>query len=184
MLCQPVTKAIKLTSDEAMCVLDYSNDTEKYLIGPQNYLLRPHEHIKSITLSGKTPKEEMVLQVAKVKIGPAFSTDMVNVRTHDNVELVITLQYKWGFTIPKKLFASRCITANMPDEDNKYYSNHAIMDPFGMMSKMFSGDFIGYIINDCVAPFKTNLIAALPLLPFYNVQNSTIDLFPLDLMHI
>jgi hypothetical protein len=140
-----VTKAIKLTSDEAMCVLDYSNDTEKYLVGPQNYLLRPHEHIKSVTLSGNTPKEEMILQVAKVKIGPAFSTDMVNVRTHDNVELQITLQYKWGFTIPKKLFASRCITAKMSNEDKKYYSKHAIVDPFGMMTRMFSGDFIGYM---------------------------------------
>lgn len=140
-----VTKAIKLTSDEAMCVLDYSNDTEKYLVGPQNYMLRPHEHIKSITLSGNTPKEEMILQIAKVKIGPAFSTDMVSVRTHDNVELEITIQYKWGFTIPKKLFASRCITQKMNDKDKQYYADHKIVNPFGMMTKMFSGDFIGYM---------------------------------------
>jgi hypothetical protein len=128
-----------------MCVLDYSNDTEKYLVGPQNYMLRPHEHIKSITLSGNTPKEEMILQIAKVKIGPAFSTDMVSVRTHDNVELEITIQYKWGFTIPKKLFASRCITQKMNDKDKQYYADHKIVNPFGMMTKMFSGDFIGYM---------------------------------------
>jgi len=140
-----VTKAIKLTSDEAMCVLDYSNDTEKYLVGPQNYMLRPHEHIKSVTLSGNTPKEEMFLQIAKVKIGPAFSTDMVSVRTHDNVELEITIQYKWGFTIPKQLFASRCITAKMTAKDKQYYADHKIENPFGMMTKMFSGDFIGYM---------------------------------------
>jgi len=140
-----VSKAIKLTSDEAMCVLDYSNDTEKYLVGPQNYLLRPHEHIKAIRLSGDTPKRENVLNVAKLKIGPAFSTDMVNVRTYDNVELQITIQYKWGFTIPKKLFAGRCITSQMDEEEKKYYTKHNIMNPFMMMTKMFSGDFLGYM---------------------------------------
>jgi len=140
-----VARAIKLTSDEAMCVLDYSNDTEKYLIGPQNYLLGPHEHVKSIPLSGNTPKQENVLHVAKLKIGPAFSTDMISVRTYDNVELQITIQYKWGFTIPKKLFAERCITESMNEEDQQYYTKHNISNPFMLMTRMFNGDFIGYM---------------------------------------
>lgn len=114
---QPSSKAftLQIQKNEIVCVVDYLNNKNKFVVGPTSLLLGPYEGVKVLSLAGGTPKIENQVKQAILSCGPDFITDQFNVRTKDNAVLKITLNYKWKFLL---------------DDAN--------------LEKIFAGDFIGY----------------------------------------
>ena len=50
----------------------------------------------------------------QVKLGPTFSTDQFHVRTKDNVELTLVVQYKWMFLLPRKDLGGKVCSHTFP----------------------------------------------------------------------
>lgn len=107
--------SIQLQKNQCLCIVDYKESKERYVLGPDRVLLGPYEGVKAISLSGGIPKRENAFKVCNIGLGIDFMTDKFEVRTKDNAVLSLTVAYKWKFIL---------------DEDN--------------LDKIFAGDFIGY----------------------------------------
>jgi len=107
--------SIQLQKNQCVCVTDYKESKERYVLGPDRILLGPHEAVKVINLSGGVPKRENVIRVCNIGLGIDFMTDQFEVRTKDNAVLNLTVAYKWKFIL---------------DDAN--------------LHKIFAGDFVGY----------------------------------------
>ena len=64
-------------------------------------LLQPDEIIQITTLSGGKPKRPGVIKAVEVKLGPDFTSDIVEVETADHARLNIKLSYNWYFKVDK-----------------------------------------------------------------------------------
>ncbi len=76
-----------------------SEKEQKIIFGPKVILLEPYERPHVMSIAGGTPKNTKRLKIWKIKLGPNFSTDIVEVRTKDNAVLSIRLRYQWKFII-------------------------------------------------------------------------------------
>lgn len=106
---------INVQKSQCLCVLNYKDNTERYILGPDRVILGPHEGLKVLQLSGGVPKQEGVVKAATIGLGIDFMTDQFTVRTKDNAVLNLTVSYKWRFIIDELV-----------------------------LDKIFAGDFIGY----------------------------------------
>eukprot|EP01028_Stygiella_incarcerata_P013163 TRINITY_DN81578_c0_g1_i1.p1 TRINITY_DN81578_c0_g1~~TRINITY_DN81578_c0_g1_i1.p1 ORF type:complete len:528 (-),score=152.65 TRINITY_DN81578_c0_g1_i1:151-1734(-) len=108
--------SMSVNKNEVICIQNFEEKSESYLMGPGIHILGPYETFRVIHLSGGKPKRNNVLHVVKVMKGPSFFSDILEVSTKDNGQLLIHLTYKWEFLV---------------DEDE--------------LSYMFaSNDFVGY----------------------------------------
>lgn len=89
-----------LLENEATMIMDEA--TQRVEIGPKVVLLEPFERPYIMSISGKTPKVTGALKIWKVRLGPDFMSDRLDVRTKDNADLEITLRYKWKFNVDKE----------------------------------------------------------------------------------
>jgi major vault protein len=114
---EPSFKAyvVQIQKNECLCVIDYKDNKEEYIMGPESKILGPNEGIKVVTISAGVPKQENQAKLATINLGPDFMNDMFTVRTKDNAVLELEVTYKWRFVV----------------DDASLY-------------KFFEGDFIGY----------------------------------------
>jgi len=75
-----------------------SEKEQKIIFGPSVIILQPFERPFVQTIAGGTPKNTKRLKIWKIKLGPNFSTDIIEVRTKDNAVISIRLRYQWKFT--------------------------------------------------------------------------------------
>ncbi len=92
---------IRLQKGQVICVLDIDKH-EKIICGPGSYILGPDEVLKVLNLSGGKPKVPRQIIAAKIELGPAFMSDLFEVRTKDNAALRLLLTYKWQFLVNEK----------------------------------------------------------------------------------
>ena len=93
------TKCRPLWVLENEATLIMSEDKQKFVKGPEVVMLDPFERPYIMDISGGTPKGSERLKIWKIKLGPNFSTDILDVRTKDNAVLKIKLRYKWKFNL-------------------------------------------------------------------------------------
>ena len=90
-------------------VLLFNDQELKVIIGPNHVLLEPFQKPYVMSISGGVPKRSGVHRIWKLKLGPDFMTDVLEVRTKDNAELKVTVRYKWRFNLdpdnPEKVFS-------------------------------------------------------------------------------
>lgn len=91
-------KVIYANKGEVFCVLD-EKKIEKIISGPITYVLGAEEHVKCLWLSAGKPKKPKCIKVAKVRVGPEFTSDKFEIRTRDNANLNILITYKWEFIV-------------------------------------------------------------------------------------
>ncbi|WP_371801875.1 hypothetical protein [Candidatus Lokiarchaeum ossiferum] len=103
------SRAIPLKLETEEIAMINSGETQRVEIGPKMLLLEPFDRLKTLIISGKTPKMPNILTKWKIFLGPMFVSDQLCVRTKDNAELLIHLRYKTRFNIDpknlKKIFA-------------------------------------------------------------------------------
>lgn len=87
--------------NEAMKVMS-QDDKTRIEFGPKVILLEPFERPFVMSIAGGTPKNTKRLKIWKIKLGPNFSTDVLDVRTKDNAEIQIRVRYMWRFNVDKK----------------------------------------------------------------------------------
>lgn len=93
---------LKLETEEVAMVI--ADDAQRIELGPKTFLLQPFEQLKTLNISGHTPKMPNILMKWKIFLGPMFVSDLLCVRTKDNAELSLHLRYKTRFNIdPKNL---------------------------------------------------------------------------------
>jgi major vault protein len=92
-----------------------SETSQHVVLGPKVILLEPFERPYIMTISGGTPKGKVMLKVWKIKLGPLFSTDVIEVRTRDNASLQIKLRYKWRFDFNRDDKESQLKLFTVPD---------------------------------------------------------------------
>lgn len=96
-----------------MQIYNLKQKTNRIVIGPNLVNLSPDEEFCLITLSGKTPKKEGMVETLYLKLGPTFSTDEFQVETSDHTRLILKLAYNWKFEVSedneqmKKIFSVR-----------------------------------------------------------------------------
>jgi major vault protein len=86
-------EAIKIMSQDKASRIEF---------GPVVLLLEAYERPFVMTIAGGTPKNTKRLKIWKIKLGPNFSTDELDVRTSDNAEITIKVRYKWKFDVNKE----------------------------------------------------------------------------------
>jgi major vault protein len=92
-----LTRARPLWVLENEIALIMSEESRYVVNGPKVIMLEPLERPYIMKISAGTPKKTESLKIWKIKLGPAFSTDLLDVRTKDNAVLQIKLRYKWRF---------------------------------------------------------------------------------------
>ena len=95
-----------------MQIYNLKQKSNRIVVGPNLATLEPEEEFCLISLSGKTPKVENIIQTLYLKLGPIFSTDEFQVETSDHTRLMLMLSYNWRFDIDP----------NNIDEANKIFS--------------------------------------------------------------
>lgn len=100
-----------------------SEKEQKIIFGPKVILLEPHERPYVMTIAGGTPKNTERLKIWKIKLGPNFSTDIIDVRTKDNAVVRIKLRYQWKFII----------------DENDHEKIFVPSDFVGLMTEMMAG---------------------------------------------
>ncbi len=99
-----------------------SEKEQKIIFGPKVILLEPYERPFIMSIAGGTPKNTKRLSIWKIKLGPNFSTDVIDVRTKDNAVLSIRLRYQWKFII----------------DDNDHEKIYGTSDFVGLMTEMMA----------------------------------------------
>lgn len=95
----------------------------KIIFGPSVILLEPHQRPFVMSIAGGTPKNTKRISIWKIKLGPNFSTDIIEVRTRDNAVVSIKLRYQWKFIVDH-------------DDPDKIYSTN---DFVGLATEMMAG---------------------------------------------
>lgn len=95
-----VAQPLWVLENEAIKIMS-QNKEPKIVFGPSVLLLEPYERPFVMTIAGGTPKNTKRLKIWKIKLGPNFSTDVIDVRTSDNAVISITVRYKWRFNVKK-----------------------------------------------------------------------------------
>ncbi len=102
------TRARPLWVLENEATLIMSEEDQSIVFGPKVVMLGPFQRPYILTISGGTPKGTVHHKIWKIKLGPNFSTDELDIRTKDNALLKMRLRYKWRFKIdpqnPAKIF--------------------------------------------------------------------------------
>jgi len=86
-----------------------SEKKQEIVFGPKVILLEPTERPYIMSIAGGTPKNTKRLKIWKIKLGPNFSTDVIDVRTKDNATIEIKLRYQWKFVVDndeEKIFST------------------------------------------------------------------------------
>eukprot|EP01022_Parablepharisma_sp_SALTPOND_P019222 TRINITY_DN324_c0_g1_i2.p2 TRINITY_DN324_c0_g1~~TRINITY_DN324_c0_g1_i2.p2 ORF type:complete len:830 (+),score=104.58 TRINITY_DN324_c0_g1_i2:3705-6194(+) len=101
----------KCPFNAAVQVYDYKEKKSRVVFGPNLVALLPDEQFTVTYLSGKTPKVPGRVKTLHLLLGPAFSTDVVEVDTSDHARLEIKMSYNWRFRInpdaPEHIFNVR-----------------------------------------------------------------------------
>lgn len=90
---------VKLERGQLLCCHNYQTNEERIIQGPASYLLGPQEGVKVLNLSAGKPKVKDQIRVAKLFVGPDFTSDIFNISTKDNASLQVHLTYKWEFLV-------------------------------------------------------------------------------------
>jgi len=89
---------LQLSPGQMVCLIDFEGK-ERILAGPMSTLLGPQDEIKLLSLSAGKPKGTKFISVGKVFVGPDFMSDKIQVTTKDNMDIELTLTYKWQLLI-------------------------------------------------------------------------------------
>ncbi|MFX0098726.1 MAG: SPFH domain-containing protein [Candidatus Hodarchaeota archaeon] len=96
-----------------------TEENQRIVFGPKVLLLGPYERPYIMRIAGGTPKNSKRLKIWKIKLGPNFSTDILEVRTRDNAVLRIRYRLKWHINVdkenPDKIFAVSDFVGNMTE---------------------------------------------------------------------
>lgn len=95
----PEYKAISIELNENEVIQLYDRESTKVELGPKRVFLGPFERPKVIKLSGDTPKRPGVIIKSKISLGSSFISDLLRVRTKDNLSLKLHVRYKQRFHI-------------------------------------------------------------------------------------
>lgn len=139
---------IELNEDEIIKLTD--GEETRILRGPQSFFLQATEHPVIFKLSGDTPKRPEVITTAKVRLGPDFLSDVLNIRTKDNAALQLFVRYKWRININEgnleKVFliddfigyASESIASEIRELAAKYDFEHFHENASDLVSQLVS----------------------------------------------
>ena len=72
------------------------------IYGPYTIMLRPHQSITLLELSGDVPKREGVIKTLCLELGPSTMRDKFVVETSDHAKLNLSVTYKWKFLVNKE----------------------------------------------------------------------------------
>jgi major vault protein len=130
-------------------------------VGPTVIMLEPFERVYVMVLSGGTPKGEKTVKIWRVKIGPNFSTDEIDVRTGDNAVLSIRVRYQWRFKYTQggdteKIFAvsdfiglaTETIGSIIRSECAKHKFEKLHSDATNLIEKAVFGDKESYLFEE------------------------------------
>jgi major vault protein len=93
--------AYKCPFNSIMQIYNMKEKSNRIVFGPNLAILDPDEEFTLMSLSGKTPKVQNVVQTLYLKLGPIFSTDEFDVETVDHTRLRLRLSYNWIFDLDK-----------------------------------------------------------------------------------
>lgn len=79
----------KIPANSIVQVYDYKTRDSRVVVGPNLVMLGPDESFTLNRLSGKTPKTPGVVRTLNIRLGPDFSSDIVEVDTADHAKLSV-----------------------------------------------------------------------------------------------
>ena len=96
-----------------------TEESQRIVFGPKVLILGPYERPYIMRIAGGTPKNSKRLKIWKIRLGPNFSTDILEVRTRDNAVLRIRYRLKWHINVdmenPDKIFSVSDFVGNMTE---------------------------------------------------------------------
>lgn len=87
--------------NSAIQIYDYKKKKSRIVFGPELVLLQPDEIFTVNVLSGGKPKVPGAIKSLEIKLGPDFTSDIIEVETSDHARLMLKLSYNWHFNVDK-----------------------------------------------------------------------------------
>jgi major vault protein len=87
--------------NSAIQIYDYKKKKSRIVFGPELVLLQPDEIFTVNVLSGGKPKVPGAIKCLEIKLGPDFTSDLIEVETSDHARLLLKLSYNWHFKVDK-----------------------------------------------------------------------------------
>ena len=134
-----------------------SEKKQEIVFGPKVVLLEPTERPYIMSIAGGTPKNSKRLKIWKIKLGPNFSTDIIDVRTRDNATIEIKLRYQWKFMIrddPELIFSTSDFVGLMTEMMASIIRDEAAKYDFEELHSRTSEIIKNAIFGDNEEPFE------------------------------
>jgi major vault protein len=87
--------------NSAIQIYDYKKKKSRIVFGPELVMLQPDEIFTVNVLSGGKPKVPGAIKSLEIKLGPDFTSDIIEVETSDHARLMLKLSYNWHFKVEK-----------------------------------------------------------------------------------
>lgn len=87
--------------NSAIQIYDYKKKKSRIVFGPELVMLQPDEIFTVNVLSGGKPKVPGAIKSLEIKLGPDFTSDVIEVETSDHARLMLKLSYNWHFKVDK-----------------------------------------------------------------------------------
>lgn len=87
--------------NSAIQIYDYKKKKSRIVFGPEFVMLQPDEIFTVNILSGGKPKVPGAIKSLEIKLGPDFTSDLIEVETSDHARLMLKLSYNWHFRVDK-----------------------------------------------------------------------------------
>ena len=87
--------------NSAIQIYDYKKKKSRIVFGPELVMLEPDEIFTVNVLSGGKPKVPGAIKSLEIKLGPDFTSDIIEVETSDHARLMLKLSYNWFFRVNK-----------------------------------------------------------------------------------
>lgn len=87
--------------NSAIQIYDYKKKKSRIVFGPELVMLQPDEIFTVNVLSGGKPKVPGAIKSLEIKLGPDFTSDIIEVETSDHARLMLKLSYNWHFRVNK-----------------------------------------------------------------------------------
>lgn len=92
----------KAPFNSAVQIYNYRKKESRIVYGPRLISLEPDEIFTVNVLSAGKPKAPGVIKSLNIRLGPEFTSDLVEVETSDHARLLIKLSYNWTFKFDKE----------------------------------------------------------------------------------
>ncbi len=164
----------------AVQVYDYRHKRSRVVIGPDLVSLAPDEQFTVTYLSGSTPKVPGRVKTLHLLLGPAFSTDVVEVETSDHARLEIKVSFNWLFRLqektPELIYNVRDFIGDMCKDMGSRVRSAVASVPFDVFHKTSASIIRNSVFGTDKETGKSN--------DFLYFENNGLEIFNVDIQNI